>query len=130
MNNKEERVSGNNYSKWHRKLPDNCIMVDIDSIEIRNNGPIAIIETTEFNYAAAIPKYIHSIINGRAKFQIEFIKNLAISLKISAYYVFHDKDCSVFYIYNVLDKSITKYDEKQYIIFIKNLKKTKEICRG
>lgn len=100
------------YSKWHRTLPDNYPMLDLDSIEVRNGIPVAIIELGRM---------------GRAKFtpwQKKIVKIIATALGIPAFFVEYkfEDGSAIFRINNLFTNKIKIMNKEKYSNFIMGLK--------
>ena len=109
------------YSKWHRypNLPYWCYQTDGEFFEQRivNNEMtvIAYIETLEIPYYKSPSDY--PIWDSKKA----LAKQIASRMNIPAFYVWHTKDCKVFFVKNVTCDKIIKMYEKEYKEFIKKL---------
>ena len=108
------------YNLWRYKSLGHIPVIDIDQIEIRNNQPVAIIETTMFRYKHAIKPQLSKVLE-RIKFQMNIQQQIADKLNIPLYLVIHTEDLQYFL---VIDYGSGKQKEMsliEYKEFIKEI---------
>ena len=105
------------FHRWHRTLPPDCYMVDLDCIEWRSEkGIVALIELAR-----------HTAIVYKKKFQCKIIKELATKAQIPAYLVLYNGDLTYFEVYDLLSANkVTECDkqimnQKEFRVFIQKL---------
>lgn len=104
------------YSKWHRKLPYNCYMMNLDCIEWRaDRGIVAFIETAFYEN-----KTLLELLEDK-KWEIKVLDELQQKTRIPAYLVFHTDTLSLFWVYVIAEgqpylfKTLPRYDYEQFI---------------
>lgn len=112
-----------NYNKWrHTQFNNGMNVIDIDQVEIRNNQPVAIIETTMFKYKHAIKPHLVTVLN-RARFQLEIQQYIADMLHLPLLLVIHTEDLSYFLVYHYQDEIYNEMNQEEYKQFINGLGK-------
>ena len=116
-------VRASNYSVWHRLLGPEYFAVDVDFVEYRaNRGIVALLAVTgecndEFHILNS-KKYIWA----RTELERKILAELSAKLGVSAYYVIHTRDLSLFHVHNLADLGIFQVmGSQKYAKFIKDL---------
>ena len=107
------------YSDWHRELGNDYLMIDIDSLEIREKKIVAIIDYTgrlkDENHLINSKRFIWD----RTILQRKILTDLSNALKVPCYFVIHTTDLKIFHVHNLnLDLTeFKRFTENQYATF-------------
>jgi len=101
------------YSRWHRKLPGWCWMIDLDAIEIRKDKIVALIETKDIR-AGELPMWRKTL-----------LMRMGDALSVPAYVVYHnlalDNEAPIFKVKKLGNPDYIIMIEAEYQQFIMNL---------
>lgn len=115
------------YSKWHRTLGYSYFAMDIDYIEIRNNQPVAVIETSicTSSYPNCDGKngVIDRFLQETGGFQFEVAYWVAKWLNVDAFIVCIDPNDEKysFEILNLKNGEFNKLSKSEYMLFLNQL---------
>ncbi len=107
------------YSRWHRTLPENCLAMDIDWVEWRDDKPKALIEVSKINPETVGPsedpykKTLYYVLR-RTYFQRKCLLYIANKLNIPAFIVVYDDELKNFLVCKIdedLNKKNWKYSK-------------------
>jgi hypothetical protein len=110
------------YSQYHRTLPETCAMIDIDSIEWRNElGIVAFIETAIFVEKEHFKLW--QLIE-RKNFEVKVLDELQNLTNKPAFVVIHNPELTTFWVFKIRNQKAGLYkafSREQYSEFIQNL---------
>ena len=114
------------YNRWRFGKTDNAC-IDIDSVEIKNDKVVAIIETTSFREKRAIDRSLRAVYK-RIGFQLKIQMDIAEKLDVPLFLVIHSDDFSYFLVMHIVKgkdflivNTKIECNEDEYIDFLNNL---------
>lgn len=128
VNMSEEEHTGERslkYSAFHRELGQGYMMVDVDCVEWRwSRGIVALCAVTGRMKDEAHILNCKRFVWERTLVERLALAQIAVALKVPAYYVLHDEGLSVFHVHEITSGNFENYrrlTRDEYANFIKSL---------